>query len=173
MNYYEGVFAWYFGRYFGLLRVCPVLCACIVLSQVAIFFDRVILAEPTLKRDIHKLCNFAPSITCPASSPGFSVFGMYADRGNELVNIGASICFAMIMSSCFSTVMPGSLKDFTTLSFLKSSNFSDPGSSLFVEWLNLEHTRPLTSAACQCIPSKKLNHTRSFLLFDFTRNKSS
>ncbi len=69
-----------FGQYFGLLRVCPVLCVCIVLSQVAIFFDTVILAEPSLKRDVHKLCNLAPSIILPAFSPGFSVFGMYADR---------------------------------------------------------------------------------------------
>ena len=69
-----------FGRYFGLLRVCPLLCVCIVLSQVAIFFDTVILAEPSLKREIHKLCNLAPSIIFPAFSPELSVFGMYADR---------------------------------------------------------------------------------------------
>ncbi len=69
-----------FGRYFGLLCVCPVLCCCIVLSQVAIFFDTVILAKPSLKREIHYLCNLAPSIIFPAFSPGFSVFGMYADR---------------------------------------------------------------------------------------------
>ena len=59
-------------------------------------------------------------------------FGMYADKGNVMVNIGGSSTFVIILFKWSSAETPGSLKDFITPSPLKSVNVSDPSSSLLV-----------------------------------------